>query len=309
MKLYFLTIIHILISLQLLGQSFFEVEGKQIKTGSISRTYNFAYTFDDSLTLFFADSILQYSNTQKSILKTTSYSGYNKKSESSIQIEYFGINGRDSISKHFKEGKPSMIYRTNYDDLGRIIYYGMKDYFNTGTTYDRGFDWFYEYRDSLITTGKIEIQTIFVDEAYGEKRFHFRVLNEYDIKNRKVKQTRESQSNELMAQIIIYKYNEKDSLISEKVDGMETLSSKEKHIDSKCDKENKYSFVATDYNSIKQLIHQLLIDNKKLLTTNKCENYFLSLISLDKQARLTIIKQQPYHCEGRRVIFTMSEKI
>ncbi len=58
-----------------------------------------------------------------------------------------------------------------------------------------------------------------------------------------------------MPQITIYTYNDKDSLISEKVDGMETLLSKEKHINTKCDIENAYSFVSTDYNSIKQLIH------------------------------------------------------
>lgn len=305
MKLFFLTIINFLLTSQLMGQSIFEADGKQINTGTITKTYNFAYSFNDSLILFFVDSVVQYSNAKKTIIKTISCSGYNKKREPSVKIEYFGINGRDSISKHFNEGKLSMTYKTNYDNLGRIIYYGMKD-FNADSTYDRGFEWYYVYRDSIISTGKIEIQTIFVDDAYGDKRFHFRVLSEYDNKKRKIKETRESKANDPLAQITIYTYNDKDNLISEKIDGMESLSSKEKHTNTKCDIETEYSFVATDYNSIKQLIHQLLMDNKKLLTTDKCENYFFTLFAPDKQTRLTLVKHTPYR-EGRRVIFTTTK--
>jgi len=308
MKLFSLTIIHFLIISQLLGQSFFEADGKHMKTGTITRTYSFHYSFSDSLTLFLTDSVLQYSNTHQTIVKTINYSGYNRESEPSIQIEYFGINGLDSISKHFIDGKPSMMYQTNYDNFERIIYYSLKD-FNADTTHDRGFEWFYIYSDSLISTGKIEMQTIFVDDAYGEKRFRFRFLNEYDSKNRKIKETRESQSNDPMPQITIYTYNDKDSLISEKVDGMETLLSKEKHINTKCDIENAYSFVSTDYNSIKQLIHQLLLNNKRLLTTDKCENYYLTLFSTDNQTKLTVLKSKPYWCGGRKVYFTTTEKM
>lgn len=308
MKRFFLTSIQILIVSQLLGQTFFEADGRQIKTGAISTAYNFSYSFSDSLTLFFADSVVQYSDAKKTIVKTVSYSGFNKSSEPSIKIEYFGTNGRDSISKHFNEGKPSMTYQTNYDNIGRIIYYGMK-HFNADSTYDRGFEWFYEYRDSSISTGKIEIQTIFVDDAYGAKRFHFRVLNEYDNKNRKVKEVRERQANDPLAQVTTYLYNEKDSLISEKVDGMETLQSSEKQINTKCDIENEYSFTTTDFNSIKQLTRQLLFDNKKLLTTDRCENYFLTLIATDKQTRLTLVKRKPYHCEGRQVYFSTTQTL
>lgn len=291
-----------MIASQLLGQSFFEADDKKIKTGTISRIYNFSYSFGDTLTIFFDDSILQYSNTNQTIVKKISYSNYNEKSKPSTQIEYLGINGRDSISKHYNDGKPSKIYQTRYDNIGRIIYYGMKD-LNADSTSDHSFELFYEYRDSSISTGKIEIQTIFVDDAFGDKRYHFRVLNEYDNKNRKVKEVRESEANDPMAQITIYTYNNKDSLISEKVDGVETLSAQEKHINTKCNIESEYSFVATDYNSIQQLIYQLLIENKKLLTNNQCENYFLTLISYNKQTRLTIEKRQPYWCGGRKVVF------
>lgn len=302
MKLFFLTIIQFLITSQLLGQSFFEADGIQIKTGAISKTYYFDYSFSDSLALFFTDSVMQYSNEKKTIVKIISYSGYNKKNEPSIQIEYFDINGRDSISKHFNEGKPSMIYQRKYDTTGRIIYYGMEDY-NADSTYDRGFEWFYEYRDSIIVTGKIEIQTIFVVDTCGDKKFHFRVFNIYDCKNRKIKEIRASEPNDPTAQITIFTYNDQDSLISVNVGGMETLSVKEKHINTKCDIENEYSFVDTDYDSVKQLIRQLLCENENLLTKAKCENYFLTLISLDKQIRLKILKRQPYHCGGRKVIF------
>jgi hypothetical protein len=306
MKLFLLTIIQFLISSQLLGQTFFEADGKQIMTGSIIRTYNFSYSFGDSLTLFFVDSVVQYSNTQKSIVKTISYSDYNQKSEALIQIQYFGINGRDSISKHFKGDKPSMIYQNKYDNLGRIIYYSMKD-FNADAAFDQSFKWFYDYRDSSIGEEKIEIQTIFYENDSGDKRFNFRVLNFYDSKNRKVKELRESEPNDPMSQITLYSYNDKDSLISEKVDGMEMIAAKGKHINTKCDVENEYSFGATDYYSVKQLIHQKLTDNKKYLITDKCENYFYTLISYDQQTKLTLVKRQPYWCEGTKVIFTATK--
>lgn len=308
MKLFLLAITQLLIASQMFGQTYFDIEGNQIKTGTISRTYNFAYSVGDTFSLFLTDSIIQYVNSTKTIIKTISYSGYRKSTEPSINIKYTTTSGQDSLSKHYSGDRLIMIYQTKFDNAGRIIYYGMKD-FNADSTYDRGFEWFYEYRDSLIETGKIEIQTIFVDDAYGDKRFHFRVLNEYDNKNRKIKEVRESKPNDPMAQTTIYTYNDNDSLISEKVDGMEMLSTKGKHKNTKCDIENEYSFVLTDYNSIKQLIHQLLIDNKKLLTTDKCENYFYTLISNDRQTKLTLVKRQPYWCEGRKVTFTTNIKL
>lgn len=308
MKPFFLTIIQFLIISQLLGQSFFEVDSVQIKTKTISRIYNFSYAFKDSLSLLLTDSVLQYSSDKKTIVKTISYSVYDKKSEPAIQIKYLDIIGRDSISKHFYEGKLSMTYQQKYDTVGRIIYYGMKDHV-ADSTYDRGFEWLYEYRDSIIVTGKIEIQTIFVVDTNGDKRFHFRVFNIYDNKNRKIKEIRASEPNDPTAQITIYTYNDQDSLIFVNYWGDETFSEKEKHINTKCDIENEYSFVDTNYDSVKQLIQQLLWENKNLLTKAKCENYFLTLVSFDKQTRLKIIKQQPYHCGGRKVIFRTTTQL
>ncbi len=66
-----------------------------------------------------------------------------------------------------------MMYQTNYDNFERIIYYSLKD-FNADTTHDRGFEWFYIYSDSLISTGKIEMQTIFVDDVM-EKKISFQI--------------------------------------------------------------------------------------------------------------------------------------
>lgn len=298
---------NLLLTSPLLGQAFFEADGKQIPTGSITKIYNFSYAYKDSLKLFLDDSTVQYFNTNNTITKTETYSEYFKTSVPTVQIHYFGTQGRDSVSKIFHKGKLYLMYKYKYDKIGRIIYYGIKE-FNTDSSYNRSSERFYEYRDSSISTGKIQIQTVFfVNDAYGEKKIIYKVITEYDKKKRKIKETQESKANDPLAQITIYTYNEKDSLISKKIDGMETLNSIIKRTNTKCDTETEYSFLSTDYISIKQLTYQLLTENIKLLTTDECEYFLNKLIATEKQTRLTIIKHKPYY-EGRRVIFTTTKK-
>lgn len=286
----------------LFGQADFSVEGRTVKTGSIVKTYNFYYQSQDSISLFFSDSTITFCNPAKTITKQISYSKTDK--EPSTRIEYFKTSGEDSISKHFSGDELSMIYTTRFDNIDRIVYYGMK-YFNAVSTYDSGFEWTYEYRDSLISTGNIVIQTVFVANDKGGKDFHFRILNEYDKKNRKIKEIRESQMNDPMAYITTYKYDDKDSLIEESVDGIGNVLPS-KHINTPCDMEVEKSLAVSNFGELNNLVRQLLIENEKMLNSKKCEDYFCTYISPDKQMTLNIIKRQPYWCEGRRVIFTVT---
>ncbi len=306
MKLILLLIAQLLIALQLFSQKYFDVEGEQIKIGTISRTYNFAYSLDDTFSLFLADSVIEYVNNIKTIKKTISYSVYDKPTEPSINIKYTTARGQDSLSKHYSGDKLNMIYQTSYDNAGRIVYYGMKD-FNSDLQYSRGFEWFYEYRDSSISTGKIEIQTIFVSDANGYKRFHFKVLNVFDIKNRKIREVRDPDN--VDADIIEYVYNDYDSLVSKKHNNQDETLEKGKKINTICDIENEYFFNTTDYYSIRKLINQLLINNKISLTNQKCENYFFTLTSKRQKAMLTFIKRKPYWCEGQKIIFTITQQL
>lgn len=283
------------------GQANFLVEGRAVKTGSIVKSYNFYYQYQDSISLLFSDSSIIFTNPEKTIKKEISYSKTDK--EPYTRVEYFRTNGEDSISKHFSGDKLNMIYTTRFDSLDRRVYYSMKD-FNADSTYDPSFNDTYIYKDSMINTGKISIQTVLSDEE-----FNFRVLSYHDKRNRLIKEVRESQPMDSMAQITIYSYNEKDSLISEKVDGMEVLHSNAKHINSRCDIEVEKSFTFSNFSDINNLVKQLLNENKKMLTSKKCENYFCKYISVDKQMTLSIIKRQPYWCEGRRVIFTITQTL
>lgn len=263
--------------IQLLGQSFFDSEGKQIKVGTYIKTYNFYYEIHDSINLFFLDSIETFSNSDSTIVKSTTYSKFEK--QPYTKIKYFRTNKEDSISKHFVGGNLSCIYETRFDSLDRKVYYSLKNY-NPEESYS-DFEWTYEYRDSITDREKYLIQTVYVKDNYGDKRFHFRNIMKYDEKG-----------------IPKYYYE------------FETDNSKQRKLkNTKCWQENEMTFTKINFNDIKSQINEILQGNKKLLTNNRCVNLIHTYISLDKQTKLTIIKRKPYYCEGRRVIFSTAQKL
>lgn len=283
------------------GQSSFNVEGKSVKTGSLVKTYNFYYQTKDSISLFFSDSITTFTNPAYTIKKEISYSGRDK--EPSTRIEYLKTNKNDSICKLFSGDKLAMVYETRFDKLDRIIYYAMKRFWpNDGE--DDGFEWTFDYKDSLIDFGKLTTQTVFVDDAYGDKRFHFRVISEFDRKNRKIKETRESEVNDSMAQITTYVYDINDKLLEERVktNGHENVFPHTKnHIDSPCDITKERIFIASKFSDFRPLIKQLLFENNEMLNSNNCENFICRYISPDKQIQIIIRKIKPYWEGGRNV--------
>ena len=216
-----------------------------------------------------------------------------------ISVEYLRTNGEDSISKYFSVDKLTKIYETKYDSQNRIIYYGLKD-LQADPTYDQSFEWTYEYRDSITNKSKIVIQTIFNTNKKGGKDFHFRVLSEYDNKNRKVKDTRESEPSDPMAQITAYKYDDKDSLIEEKTDGI-TVDIFNKHINEPCNKEINRQLKTSDYTSIKNLVKKILSEIKETINSSNCKTLVYKYNSSDKQIQLIVRKVQPYWEGGRNV--------
>lgn len=282
-------------------QSSFNVEGKSVKTGRIVKTYNFYYQTKDSITLFFSDSIATFTNPANTIKKEITYSDRDK--EPGIRIEYLKTNKNDSICKLFTGHKLAMVYETRFDKLNRIIYYSMKRFWpNDGE--DDGFEWTYDYQDSLTNFGKLTKQTVFVDDAYGDKRFHFRVISEFDRKNRKVKETRESEANDSMAQITTYIYDNNDSLLEERVKtgGYENVFPHTKnHINTPCDITKERTFAVSKFSDFGPLIKQLLIENNEMLNSNDCENFICTYISPDKQIIISIRKVRPYWEGGRNV--------
>jgi hypothetical protein len=282
----------------LLGQSNFLVEGQTIKTGTIIKTYNFGYQSNDNISLFFSDSTIEYSNPSKTVVKKTSFTG--SKTQPLTNIQYFRTNGEDSISKHFNGDDLTMIYETKFDNLDRIVVYSMTDLRDS----TNGFIWTYEYQDSIISTGKIVIQTIYVNDDNGEKKFHFRVLNEFDMKNRIVKETRESKVNDPDAYVTNYSYDNNNQLIDEEI----VIIENENKIDQQiipCHQEILRDLKVSNFTEIKNLIEKLLLENMQMLNSNDCENYFCKYVSLDKQSYLSIVKRKPYWCEGRTVTFSI----
>jgi hypothetical protein len=265
-----------LVSTQLLGQSFFYAEGNKIKTGIYEKSYKFYYSFQDSLNLTFSDSSEYFSNYDSTIIKLTIYSKYME--QPYTDIDYLRSNREDSISKHFAGDKLSCIYETRFDSLDRIVYYALKNY--DTSHYYNDFEWTYEYKDSITSRNKFLIQTVYVKDNYGDKRFHFRSLMIYDEKG-----------------IPKYYY------VSEPDD-----SNQGKQKNTKCLQSNEMTFTVSNINDIKVLIRQMLKENKKILTNNKCKNLIYDYISPDKQKVLSIRKIEPYWEGGRNVIFTIKSK-
>lgn len=276
MKIFLTIFILTFFSTQLLGQSFFIAEGNQIKIGVYTKTYNFYYQFQDSLNLIFSDSIETFSNYDSTIVKSTTYSKYTK--QPSTRLKYFRTNKEDSISKHFDGDKLSCIYETRFDSLDRIVYYSLKN-FNPDNTYS-DFEWTYEYKDSITTKEKYLIQTVYVKDNYGDRRFHFRDIMIYDDKGI----PRDS-----------YEF-ESDN------------SNQSKHKNTKCWQVNEMTFTVSNINDIKVLIKQMLQENKKILTNKRCKNLIYNYISPDKQIELSIRKVEPLWEGGRNVTFKKTQK-
>ncbi|MES2727639.1 MAG: hypothetical protein V4643_11095 [Bacteroidota bacterium] len=300
MKQSLIIIVLIFFATHLFGQANFLVEDKIVNVGSMNKTYNFGYQYKDSISLYFMDSAVEFINPTKTIIKETSYSIMDSKSNTRIQ--YLKTNGEDSVEKHFKGENLNTVYETKLDSIGRIVYYAMKDFMDDNKT----FVWTYEYNDSIISTGKIEIQTVFVNDTYGNKQFHYRVLSEYNQKHKKVKETRQSEIKDTMPLITAYKYDRNNRLISKSVDGIENILPI-KHVNTTCDIELEEVLTVSNFKEVNNLVKQLLLKNKKMLTTDKCKNYRCKYISPDKQNTLVIVKREPYWCGGKTVTFTMSK--
>jgi hypothetical protein len=258
------------------GQSFFDAEGNQIKVGTYKKSYNFYYEIHDTLSLFFSDSIETFSNSDSTIVKSITYSKFEKQPHT--RLEYFRTNKKDSISKHFIGDNLSCIYETRFDSLDRIVYYALKN-FDPEQSYS-DFEDTYEYRDSIANKEKFLIQAIYQKGNFGGKEFLRRDIMKYD-------------DNGIPKYFYEYEFDN---------------SEHNKQKNTKCWQESEKTFTVLNFNGIKSLIKQMLQENKKLLTTNRCENLIYTYVSPDKQTNLTIIKRKPYYCGGRSVIFSTVKK-
>jgi len=279
-----------LIQYNLLGQTEFSVEDRIVKTGSITKVYTFHYQIrEDSIYSFFADSTIIFTNPEETIVKKISGRG------KYTRIQYLRTNKEDSISKHFVEDKLSMIYETKYDSLGRRIYYAMKNFMPTHA-YDWGFKSTYEYHDSLTGTRRFTIQTVFDYDESDNKHFHSRVTSEYDNKNRKIKET----SDRPMSQSFRYFYDKNGHLIKTIRDDKVVFYHNRKIKKTKCRIETKRDFPDLNFSDYHSLVRQLVLENKKILTTEKCENFSHKYVSPNKQMTIIVNNSRRHH-ERRNV--------
>lgn len=271
MKRYFLIFL-LLLAADVFGQKSFLAEGRAVPTGSFTKTYSFSYRYGDSLEVYFHDSAIVFKNPNATIVKNVSRLTYSN--TIFTEIQYFGSKGKDSVSKHYLDRKLSKIYKTLYDSLDRPKYYGMKDYLATKTN-DDSFEWFYEYKDSVADSEIIDIQTVYVKDRAGLKKFHF---------NRKMKRSKEGK--------ISYQY--KQNLPSLKPDN------------SRCFFETTKEIGDLNFAAAKELIESTIKENKKKIVSEECQDFVRTYCSADKNSKLIITKIKPYW-EGKRASYTSSK--
>lgn len=280
------------------SQSSFLVEGKSVKTGQMVKNYIFYYKTKDSISVFFSDSIVSYTNSTNTILKETTYSKFDK--EPSVRIEYRRTDKEDSICKLFSGDKLAMVYETRFDSLDRMTYHAMKRYWPDNGE-DDGFEWTYGYRDSLVNSGKFTILTRSVDDAYGGKRIDFTITTEYDRKNRKLKQISNNKDDSVV-RITTYIYDNKDRLIGERTgDHEDTIWYADYKIRPSCDVSIERAFSISQFREFIPLIKQLITDNIETLNSNTCADFICTYFSPDKQLKIILRKVQPYWEGGRNV--------
>ncbi len=305
MKIIFTKLLLLISITNLLGQTFFEVEGKKVLLAELTKGYQFAFKFKDSSNLFLIDSVVTLSNFQKTIVKEIKYSNIRK--ENYTIINYSKIYNGYSFSKHFDNGKLRFIYETQVDSLNNVIYHKREEYLED-STHRTGSEACFYYKDSLTSEGKIRIQTCFSGDAFSTNLIEFRKLIFFDKRNRIMKEVDNMDST-------LYFYDEKDSLISKKYysyelldDGYEELI-KTKHINSPCDSEYVCTFDKTDFETVKKEILKLLFVHKNYLTNYDCNECLLSFISNDSLIKLIIHRQKRYSLHGEELIyFTITQK-
>ncbi len=305
MRVIFTKLLLLFSIVNLWGQTFFEVEGKKVLLAELTKGYKFSFKFKDSSNLFLIDSVITFSNSQKTIMKEVKYSNVRK--ENYTTINYSKIYHGYSFSKHFDNGKLRFIYETQVDSLNNTIYDKREEYLGDSTHRTNSLACFY-YRDSLKSEGKIRIQTCYSGDAFSNNLIEYRRLIFFDERNRIMKEVNNMDST-------IYFYDEKDSLISKKYysfelldDGFEELLNS-KHVNSQCDSEYVYTFLNTDFENVKNEIVKLLFEHKSYLTNYDCRECLLSFISNDSLIKLIIHRQKRNSLHGEELIyFTITQK-
>ena len=276
-----LIILSTILSIHAVGQSTFIVDGRSVEVGSVTCKYQFGVDFRDTLKLILMDSVITYSNPEKTIIKTEEYSVYKK--EPLVRIAYMTIDRKDSIVELYHDGALSSIYSRTYDSLGRVSSYTLKSPIEGHNE----FDIHYSYEDSLISSGKITIQS--VDRIGGDG---FRIYHEYDNIGRKIKETRGTSLNDPSAQSFTYLYNDANELVGdvqyEWESGRDTTWYNQPRKIDLCNNEFKLDYISRDLNKMKKKLRELVSKHETVIKSGDCPNHNYLYKSEDELFKVTI---------------------
>lgn len=276
-----LIILTTILSIHAVGQSTFMVDGRSVEVGSVTCKYQFGLDFRDTLNLILMDSVIIYSNSDKTIIKTEEYSVY--KTKPSVRIEYMTIDRKDSIVELYHDSVLSSIYSRTYDSLGRVSSYTLKSPIDGHNE----FDILYSYEDSLISSGKITIQSVDRMGGYG-----FKIYHEYDSKGRKIKETRGTSLNDPSAHSFTYLYNDFNELVGEIEynweEALDTLWYNQPRKIDLCNNEFKLDYISRDLNKMKKKLGELVSKHEAVIKSGECPNHNYLYKSEDELFKVTI---------------------
>jgi hypothetical protein len=276
-----LIILSTILSIHAVGQSTFVVDGLSVKVGSVTCKYQFGVDFRDTLKLILMDSVITYSNPEKTIIKTEEYSV--NRDVPSVRIEYLTNDGKDSIVELFRGDVLNSVFTFDYDSLGRRSRFSLNNLKESSS----GFESIYNYKDSLISTGKISIQTIETNSAY-----RYRVYTEFDSNGRKINEYHGDSMNDPFAEKISYLYDELDELVGEVLlsseEGIDTLWYNQPRKIDLCNNEFKLDYISRDLNKMKTKLRELVSKHETVIKSGDCPAHSYLYKSEDELFKVTI---------------------
>jgi hypothetical protein len=285
MRVIFTKLLLLISIANLLGQTFFEVEGKKVVLAELTTGCQFVYKFTDSLNIHLINSYLEYANNQHTITKVITSNIFSK--YKTTDYRYFKTNGEDSILNETNYQKNQSYFR----DLSSIKEYA--DYYNIS------------YNDSITNEGKVITETHFYRDIDNVNLIENRDLVYLDKLNRKIKAVSGKDS-------FIYEYNKEGKLISKKLYRNEIFSGFIEmlvHTNNPCDSQFVYAFPHDDFVNIKKDIIKLLLENRKFLTNHECNNSILNFISPDNQIKLEIIRPRSNFHGEVQILLSITKRL
>jgi len=274
-------------TIQSIGQTSFRVDNQDYRIARIKKTYTYYYEFGDSLKILLIDSALEYYNKDKT-RKLRIHTDVLRK-ETDKDITYFNKAGKELQNKRFSKGELMLLYRTKYDEKGRMIFHSLRRFpINDDGSVDA-----YFYKDSLTSDGRIE--KCYSNSKSGIKHLSsIRCFNKKDLPLKEIYY--DEKGDTLWTEL--YTYSSENKLlehIHNEGDLKQIIYPEEKYLKPECEKEIIQDDLGLTAKNKLELIQSLLLTQKIGILSDDCEDLDYTFRSPDNRTRLVIVKRRIHH--------------